>query len=532
MLGTLRPGIVSRVELALSPRHRFERHTGAIFAALFFVVGVAVSGDIGITADERETTRAAVRNVEILSAALSGQPIPDWSFHEITGFYFAVDSARGLWLQVAQALGATDTWRAMHLTNLVLASLTLWLLHSLALRAGASRRTAMFAVLALALLPKFVAHSQNNPKDLPGTFAITLAIYAMLKAFETLTARDAIGAGGAFGFALTTRVHSLFTLPIAGLWIAITRDRFERRLVVAGFTTLGVGAIAFVALWPWLWPDPIESVPLAFSKLSSKIFAFPVLYLGEIYSADQVPWHYRTVQFLATMPLLMLALASLGLASLCLPHVARGERQLALLGALWTLTYFAADALVFSRYDVIRHFMVALPGVALLIASGASFALRSARSRGAATAVVALAYASSAWGLVATYPYANAYLNSAARYSCDGDCDRTFEIEYWAQTHLEASRWLLNNASPGSEVIVPLLGHVAAEYLEGTRLEVREGSVREWTAPDRERYLVVISRHAWWTPPIEEVARTHKPVYEIRRSGGQLLAIYSNARPD
>ena len=72
MLRTLRPGIVSRVELALSPRHRFERHTGAIFAALFFVVGVAVSGDIGITADERETTRAAVRTTGAWAARGAG----------------------------------------------------------------------------------------------------------------------------------------------------------------------------------------------------------------------------------------------------------------------------------------------------------------------------------------------------------------------------------------------------------------------------------------------------------------------------
>ena len=117
----------------------------------------------------------------------------------------------------------------------------------------------------------------------------------------------------------------------------------------------------------------------------------------------------------------------------------------------------------------------------------------------------------------------------AARAACEGDCDRTFEIEYWAQTHLEASRWLLENAAPGSEVVTPLFGHVTGHYLTGTSLAAREGSVADWAATDRARYLVVLSRRAWWTPEIENLARNQAPVFEIRRSGGQLLAIYANS---
>lgn len=506
-----------------------ERHAGALLAVLFFSSGVLISADIGITADEHVTIDSTVRNVEILSAALRGEPLPDWSFNEITGFYFAVDTFRGLWVRAAQTLGASDTVRAMHIANLLFASLTLLFLHRLALIAGASPRTAALAALALALLPKFVAHAQNNPKDLPATFGITLALYAMLKAAETTKARDVLGAGVALGFALTTRVHSLFTLPIAALWLLITRERVELRLVLAGLATLAVAAIAAFALWPWLWSAPLDNIPLALSKLSSKIFALPVLYLGEVYPANEVPWHYRTVQLVATMPLLMTLLAVLGIVSIGKTGVAFSERRAAVLGALWTLIYFSADALVFSRYDMVRHFLVALPGIALLIGAGANFVLSFATQRRVGQALVGLAFASGAAGIVATYPYTNAYLNMAARAACDGDCDRTFEIEYWAQTHLEASRWLLENAAPGSEVVTPLFGHVAGHYLTGTSLAAREGSVADWAATDRARYFVVLSRRAWWTPEIENLARSQDPVFEIRRSGGQLLAIYANS---
>ena len=81
-----------------------DRRGAALLAGLFFAAGLLTSGSVGMTADELETLRAGERNLERIAAAASGRPVPEWSFHEITGFYWVLDTGRALF---GRALVAT-----------------------------------------------------------------------------------------------------------------------------------------------------------------------------------------------------------------------------------------------------------------------------------------------------------------------------------------------------------------------------------------------------------------------------------------
>ncbi|MEZ4215546.1 MAG: glycosyltransferase family 39 protein [Myxococcota bacterium] len=497
----------------------------AALALAFFALGVLASPDVGATADELETLRAGQRNLEIVAAWVAGRPAPAWSFHELTGYYFALDTLRALAIRALAAAGLDDALRALHLAQLALASATVFALARLARAAGASARGALFTALALATLPPFVAHAQNNPKDLPATFALVLAALALLRAARGARPRDAVIAGLAIGLALTTRVHAVFGLAAAWLYAIAATERPTRRHVAAHVVALAVGLGAALAFWPWLWPAPLERLTGALHDVGTKVFTIPVLYLGRVLPANEVPWHYRFVLLLASTPLSVLALVAAGIAAVRARGAPEGARRAAVLGSLWCACYALAEAVVWSRYDGVRHFLVALPGVALLAGAGADWAWERGRvGRVAALAPFALAVA----GVVAVHPYANAFLNPVARLLARGPTDATFEIEYWGQSYLEAARWLAKHAEPTAEVVVPQFAALAEHELD---LPVREAGVREWRATDRPRYLVVMSRRAYWSPPLADVARTEAPVFEIRRSGGQLLAIYRNAAP-
>ena len=81
-----------------------------------------------------------------------------------------------------------------------------------------------------------------------------------------------------------------------------------------------------------------------------------------------------------------------------------------------------------------------------------------------------------------------------------------------------------------AEVIVPLFDELAQHSLERP---VRAGRVHDWAPPDRPRYLMMIARRAYYDAPLRALEAQREPVFEVRRSGGRLLAIYANevARP-
>jgi hypothetical protein len=502
----------------------------ALLAAAFFALGVAVSGDIGVTADERETVRAGERNLEIIAAHLAGKPAPDWSFHELTGYYFVVDTGRALWARALAPLGVEDPYRAQHWAHLLLSSATLGLVFALARSTGASPRAALLAALALATLPKFVAHSQNNPKDLPAAFTFALALYGVISTgLRGGFARSLLG-GAALGLALTTRVHAVFAPLVGWTWLVLSRPTLARRDVTNQLVLLGSGALFAVAFWPWLWPAPLDNAIAAFQGLTGKVFTVPVLYLGQVYPANEVPWHYRAVLLLATTPVSWLALAGLGAAALG-GRDASAARGTVRLAALWLAILALADGLVWSRYDGVRHFLMALPALALLAGAGAERALQWLEARrlpAALRALPLLPFAIGALAVASLHPYPNAILGAPARWLAADESDRTFELDYWGQSYLEAGRWLDQHSEPNAEMIVPLFPHLVRHSLGR---EVREGRVADWMPADRPRYLLVLARRAYWDAPLRALEREREPVFEIRRSGGRLLAIYRNQAP-
>jgi hypothetical protein len=516
-----------------------DRKWAMAVAGVYFLCGLLGSGQIGLSADEFETIRAGERNLERIAAWLGGDPgpLPDWSFHEITGFYWALDTGRALFAAALGALGLAETVQAFHLAHLLLASLSLFFLHRIAQLAGAPPRAALLAAVALATLPKFVAHSLNNPKDLPALFVFVLAVHAVLLAAQRSAARNALLGGAAVGLALTSRVLSGFALGVAWLWLAAAVDRGETRAVArAQALLLASAGVAGLLFWPQLWSAPLELAPAAFDKLTTKVFTIPTLYLGSVYPADEIPWHYRPVLLAATTPPLVLGLVLASLATLGDKRVASGLRRTVVLGLAWLGVLLVADGLAWSRYDGIRHFLPALPALALLAGAGAEYALQCAErlsptgrpALGWALRVVAvLPFVAALAANLALHPYSNAYVNAPARALASGPTDHTFEIEYWGQSYLEGARWLAQHAEADAEVVVPLFDPVARHHLA---LPVTEDA-RRFEQSDRPRYLMMITRRTYYDATMRTIESARDPVFTVERGGGRLLAIYRNDAP-
>lgn len=526
---------------ASRPEHLRQFGAGVLIAFGFLVIGFLTLGSYGQTWDEAETRAAALLDLGFIKAVVSGAPAPVWPTHELPGYYFIVDVLRGAfsWI-ISRRLLLMDEILAFHLFQLVLSSLSVFLLFLLAVRVSGRLRIGILSAMILALFPQFVAHSQNNPKDLPGVFAFLLAIYALSGLGDSSPARRTVYSGLALGFALTTHVGAVFVLPLVFIWQLATRRTLGWKRYAIVVVTAAV--TAFVC-WPWLWSAPWTNVVWAIGHIASRFHLsdLTVLYLGNVYNAWELPWHYSLVSFLATTPVLYLALAVVSLRV----YWSRDEgstgnpRSAATLGWAWCAIILAAETRAPMRYDGVRHLLIMVPGFCLVAAVGLDSIMRfierteALRRFGRVRSVAALACAAilfswTGFQMVRIHPYHNAYLNEVTNASLASNAEDVFEVEYWCQSYKEGAEWLNAHAERGSAIYVAWPRACADPYLNTTAEELDVDALPRFADPARPAYFMVMTRKAMYSEPIKQIVGAYKPVFMIRRQKGTLLRIYFN----
>ncbi|HEV8238624.1 MAG TPA: universal stress protein [Thermoanaerobaculia bacterium] len=517
---------------ALAPAW-IARHGGTLVAVAFLALGLATLTDHGITWDEGESYRAGAQNLRLIAAALGGDPLPSWPWHELPGYQFAADTLRaGFAAIVDRAFWEPGSYLGFHLANLLFATLAVTLVARLAAhlasKEGGAPVLAPLAATLLVLQPKLVAHSQANPKDVVALVVWSAAVLALARAARSGRLVDFALLGAAAGAALAHHVSALLLAPFALSWtIAAGAGPWRRRL--GGLLLAGVVAAAVaLLLWPWLWPAPWERALMLWRKVHEFDVPMKVLYLGRIYRPTELPWHYGWLSLAMATPVPLLLASLAGVAA-----ALRGgpAARLCRLAGLWLGLLLLADLVAPARYDGARHLLPALPALALLAAGGVytvGLALwrSEARARRAALALGALFAASLvvvAIDLAAIHPYADAYLNAPARLALGPEAQRCVELEYWGASYKEGAEWLTAHAPRDSFVLVPLGSHAAAPFLADRFTLVPHDGSYDTTHP---QYLMLMMREAWFTPRLARIAATQRPVFTVRRQDSTLLAIY------
>jgi 4-amino-4-deoxy-L-arabinose transferase-like glycosyltransferase len=486
---------------------------------LFFGLGLATLDDYGITWDEEASYTAGVQNLAIVRAVLSGQEPPPWFGHEILGYQFVFDSLRALFAtRVGPLFFEPESVLAFHLFNLILSSGSLWLLHRLILELGGSGRMAALAALALAALPRFLAHSQNNPKDVIGLFCFEAALLLVVRG-ASRPLRSSVPAGLGLGLALASHVVSVLVVPIAAFWLLVHGEGPWRRKCLRLAALCTIAPPAALICWPWFWRDTLARVQETLAHLSTFQPDVPVLYLGTVYPYANPPWHYSPVLLAVSTPVLLWIAAAIGACQL--RAGARG-RRVAQLALVWIGVMAAADLLAPSHYDGVRHLLPIFAPIAALAGLGADRVwertLRAPLGLGLAAAVTL-----SVLDLVRMHPYHNSYLNEIARIIWAEQPERSFGLHTWGAAYKEGAEWLLQNAEPSAAVVVPIGPQCARPYLEG-RMLFYVSPPRDM--PYRPTYLMFVTRVAAYGPLISYVQQNLEPVFSVGRGGATYLEIY------
>ena len=439
-----------------------------LICALFLLLGLAWSGDYGISGDDRHWRSDTIDKLNlILSNADLGsvEPLQD----RLEGISFQLPL-----LLAERVLGLTDYYH-IHRLRLFLTHLFFiaggFCCYLLVWRLFNNRPLAIVALLLFLMHPRIYAHSFLNSKDLPFLSMFMVALYLLERAWR----RDTVGAFVLLGVA----IGILTNLRIMGIML------FPAVLALRGFDLLGMGArgwrkqilvttglfaaaagLTLFALTPYAWNHPIDYLTGSLNLTVNHPTIVPQLFQGKSILSTETPPHYALTWFAITTPPLILVLGIIGavaVAGQCLarPGTILGNTRLrfgVLLLACFILPLLAVALLNSNMYQGWRHLYFIYAPFCLLAVLGwrwlaAAFGQQPRLRRGAyGLAVLVLALI--ALQMAQLHPQQHIYFNFLVDRATPEHLQTRYDFDYWYIGQNQALEYLLAR-HPGETLTAP-----------------------------------------------------------------------------
>jgi hypothetical protein len=422
-------------------------------------VMLVASRDFGITWDEKTHQMYGEAVWQFVTERADSHWFHDWYMYLHGGLFDALCVA-------AQRLLPGDPWTTRHYVNALFGWLGIAYVGRLG-RLLAGPATGLLAMALLALSPRYLADSMNNPKDAPFAALTTVALYYLFRlrpSFPFLGLRQFLPLALAIALALNVRAGALLLLAyvavaLAGLTLA-ARALAPRRLAVTAGTWLALAVVVLLAgtlAWPWAQVQPLKRPFDAIQRLSSFDWDRTVLFDGADVRATALPLDYVPRWAAVTTPPVVLLGAA---ASLLLLRRRSGNGRWRVLG-LWATALFPAAYVALTHatiYDGIRHLLFAYPPLVALAACGWHGLLDSGAQgrRLAVSCVLAAGLLEPAWFCWRNHPNECVYFNLLAG-GPRGALGR-YELDYWGNSVHQAVAWVETAARQGGVRIV-VSGH-------------------------------------------------------------------------
>lgn len=440
------------------------------------------------------------------------------------------------------------------------------------------RAAGAVAALLMLLMPRPLFHAGLACFDSP----ITTLWFATLWAYHRALAsrRFAWLAGLMFGLALATK-HNALLLPFAigahytivawrdgaiadapgagyragvrGAVRRLTRGWWALRpSAIVAMATLGPAVL--IALWPWLWLDPIRNVAQWISFHAHHVH-YNFEYLGRNWNAPPFPWHVALVTTWLTVPTVTLAASLVGVrvllsrslavpAAPCRQAVTHRPGLLLLLSAIAAIGPFMIGST--PIFGAEKHWEPAMPSLCIAAGIGVVAAARAAartlaarwprlggaRASAAVVAVVAGAVvASAAVESFHPQPYGLSAYNALAG-GAPGAADLGMNRQFWGVAARGVLPMLAASSSPDAAP-APVYAHDAAP---AWHIYQRLGLLPA-NLPDAGAEAVGIERSTWALVIHERHFARHEimiwrsfatvqPDFVLRLDGVPLVSVY------
>ena len=379
------------------------------------------------------------------------------------------------------------------------------------------------AALSYLFLPHVFAHAHLAALETILNLCWFAAVVGWLRWTEKPSMKRAVFASILTALTMLTKIHGWLLLPWAILLILIHGNGLKQQ--VSGAAAVAVAPLLWIAGWPWMWYDTSSRLSAYFGGTVDRLH-LKVLYFGQVYQDNQLPWHSSLVQFLAAITPFTLILFGAGLFAAIRGRGIKGGRPIAFLILQMMLLF----TLPITRYDMDRLFLVIWPLVAVLAGSGAQWVRQMISDKGfsirISTTVLGVGLASSAWPCmvgVSPLSYVSPMAGGLRFFESQG-----MDLNFWGdavdQTLL---RKLQNVRSKGEMVaVVPTLHSTQSLFFMPLESMKQGDLFRDQSAWRDAQFLVVYRRQSYWPDEFAEWIKTHEPISLRSRNGVWLAGIW------
>jgi len=404
-------------------------------------------------------------------------------------------------------------------------SLTVWLIARHALKESGPF-AGLCAASAYLFMPHVFAHAHLAALETVLNLTWALALLAWLGWFSSPSRKKSISAGLCTGLLLLTKIQGWLFLPWCACLIFLSRSTLRSKL--EALAALGLAPVFWFAGWPWMWYDTAARMKDYFGGSVERLH-LKVLYFGEVYADNELPWHFSLVQFLAAITPMVLLLLLVGMAS----TIRRKERGTGMALVILTFYLLAIFSTSITRYDQDRLFLVVWPGVAILAGQGSLSLVEKLKRLGLSERIgkliVFVGLGSAIWPCLQVSPlsYVSPLVGGLKFFENQG-----MDLNYWGDA---ADPQLIEQARPHMPqgtvtAVVPTLHANQAVFITPAAI-VRSGEIfRDQSAWQEADILVVYRRQAYWPEGLAQWLATHEPLVLRSRGGVWLAGVWPGPR--
>ncbi|MFM7679883.1 MAG: ArnT family glycosyltransferase, partial [Roseiflexaceae bacterium] len=167
------------------------------------------------------------------------------------------------------------------------------------------RLTALVALAFMLVLPRFFFHAHLAALDVPGALAYIGGVLCFYHLRDQRAWWATVVFGVVWGLGIATKINAAFVMPTVAIWWLVYDRRWHLLWRMLAASVVGGGV--FVAVWPWLWVDPLVRIHDYIRWVTVDHWQIPQWFFGAALLPP--PWYFAPVMVVMTTPFVMLVAA-------------------------------------------------------------------------------------------------------------------------------------------------------------------------------------------------------------------------------
>jgi len=458
---------------------------------LCLVVGILTAKDYGESWDEPNIFIYANYSFQAYQHFLHPQALQlfsgDLNYYGPAYFMLAAASTKIIEL-VDPSLSVITAWHFVYFLTFLACTLMLYLLS----RRWMSQWAAFGVALLFTSQPLIWGHSFINPKDIPFMTFFLASIYFGLKMMDASPEskwRGLIPAGIILGLTISIRVIG----PFAGLLVVLYAIiKFPRKILTILPYYAVITCIVTYLTWPYLWKAPITNFFNSIKIMSAFPNIVPVLFMGKVYSSDQMPHRFFPTLLILQLTEPALILIIIGFVVSLWLFMRGKTREPILLFAGWFLIPALWVVLSHSNlYDNARQLLFLWPPLFMVAGMGIDQLMPVFKLPVLKAGLLIVLAMPGIVACIQLHPYEYIYYNSLIG-GVPG-AYRKFELDYWATSFQECFQYIDKTVEPGTRVVAVGAREVTKNLV---RPDLSLDVTNRLSVPQRRTYYILATTRA------------------------------------